>query len=210
VIPLDLPGHGRDHTPIREITLDSYARAVCEVLDRETEGVILVGHSRGGIVISYAAEKCPGRVKKLVYLAAFLLPNGQAMLPFALSDRDSLIGPNLELNEQEGWHMLKDSAFRDALYADCHEEDLELARSLLTREPNAPLATPLRLTEANFGSVRRFYIETLNDRGLSNGMQRKMYGSIPCEKVFSMNTSHSPFLSAPKELASHLLSISRS
>jgi pimeloyl-ACP methyl ester carboxylesterase len=89
VIPLDLPGHGRDHTPIREITLDSYARAVCEVLDRETEGVILVGHSRGGIVISYAAEKCPGRVKKLVYLAAFLLPNGQAMLPFALSDRDS-------------------------------------------------------------------------------------------------------------------------
>ena len=207
VIPLDLPGHGRDHTPIKEITLDSYVDAVCQVLDRERDGAILVGHSRGGIVISQAAERRPKKVKRLVYLAAYLIPNGQAMLPTALSDKDSLIGPNLEMNESEGWHMIKESALRSALYGDCSEEDVELARSLLTREPNAPLATPLSLTEEKFGRVPRVYIETLNDKGVSNSLQRSMCKFLPCEKVLSMRTSHSPFLSAPKELTSHLLSV---
>ena len=84
------------------------------------------------------------------------------------------------------------------------------ARSLLTREPNAPLATPLSLTKANFGRVPRVYIETLKDRGVSIQLQRRMCGTLPCERVLSMDTSHSPFFSAPKELASHLLSLARS
>ncbi len=152
VVSLDLPGHGRDHTPIKEITLDSYVDAVCRVLDQESEGVTLVGHSRGDIVISHAAERRPEKVKTLVYLAAYLIPNGQAMLPTAISDEGSLIGPNLEMNEAEGWHMIKESALRSALYADCDDEDVELACSPLTREPNAPLATPLALTEAKGAS----------------------------------------------------------
>lgn len=206
-ITIDLPGHGRDHTPIQEITLESYADAVCKVLNEQAEPVILVGHSRGGIVISQAAEKCPDKVEKLVYLAAFLIPNGEVMLPTALSDTTSLIVSNLEVNEADGWHMLKEEAFGTALYADCSDEDKELARSLLTPEPNTPVATPLRLTEQNFGRIPRIYIETLNDKGISPTLQKKMYSAVPCERVVSMNTSHSPFLSAPKELASHLISL---
>ena len=210
VISLDLPGHGKDRTPIRDITLESYVDTLCDVLEKEPDGVVLVGHSRGGIVISQAAERMPEKVQMLVYLAAYLVPNGQAMLPIALSDKESLIGPNLELNEAEGWHMIKDSAVRDALYGDCSDEDVELARSLLTREPNAPLATPLALTEANHGSVPRFYIETLNEKGCSTSLQRRMRSFLPCQKVLTMNTSHSPFLSAPNDLAGHLLSLSGS
>ncbi|MDA4113224.1 MAG: alpha/beta fold hydrolase [Thaumarchaeota archaeon] len=209
VLPLDLPGHGRDHTPLEEITLDGYVDAVCRVLDREPGKVTLVGHSRGGIVISQVAERCPEKIETLVYLAAFLIKDGEPMIHTALADKDSLIVQNLELNEQEGWHMLRESAFKSALYGDCTEEDVELARSLLTREPNAPVGTPLHLTQDRFGRVPRVYIETLSDRGISNPVQRKMYTDLPCEEVIAMNTSHSPFLSAPEELASHLISISR-
>jgi pimeloyl-ACP methyl ester carboxylesterase len=208
-IALDLPGHGRDRTPTGDITLDRYAQVVCDAINGASTSVILVGHSRGGIAISQAAEKCPGKISKLVYLAAFLIPDGQAMLPTALSDKESLIVPNLEVNEKEGWHMLKRDAFRSALYHDCDEEDVELASSLLTPEPNAPVGTPLRLTEANYGRVTRIYIETLDDKGITNSLQRKMYGQQPCERVLTMKTSHSPFLSAPAELASHLFSIAR-
>jgi len=209
VLPIDLPGHGRDQTPIKEITLESYVETICRVLEKQPRKVTLVGHSRGGIVISQVAERCPEKIATLVYLAAFLIKNGEPMLQTALSDKDSLIVQNLELNEKEGWHMLKESAFKSALYGDCSEEDIELARSLLTREPNVPVATPLHLTQDKFGNVPRIYIETLKDRGISNSIQKKMYEDLPCEDVVSMNTSHSPFLSAPKELANHLISISR-
>ena len=86
--------------------------------------MILVGHSRGGIVISQTAEYRPEKIQTLVYLAAYLIPNGEAMLPTALGDTESLIASNLVLNEEQGYHMLKQEAFKAALYADCSQEDV--------------------------------------------------------------------------------------
>jgi pimeloyl-ACP methyl ester carboxylesterase len=71
----------------------------------------------------------------------------------------------------------------------------------------APLATPVSTTEENFGRVPRVYISCLLDRALSPPIQEKLYKALPCEKVISLDTSHSPFFSAPEKLASHLLSI---
>ncbi len=206
-IALDLPGHGRDWTAARDVSMQSYVDSVCKILDAQPEPVILVGHSRGGIVISQTAEHRPEKIRALVYLAAFLIPNGEAMLPTALSDTESLIVSNLVVNEEQGYHLLKAEAFRDALYADCSEADVALATALLTPEPNAPVATPLNLSEENFGRVVRVYIETTQDKGVTPTLQKKMYTATPCQKVISMETSHSPFLSAPEKLVSHLTSL---
>ena len=206
-IALDLPGHGRDWSAASEVSLQSYVESVCNTLDAQAEPVILVGHSRGGIVISQAAEHRPEKIRTLVYLAAFLIPHGEAMLPTALSDSESLIVSNMAVNEERCSHMLKAEAFREALYADCSEEDVTLATALLTPEPNAPVATPMHITQEHFGRVPRVYIETLRDRGVSPSLQKKMYTALPCQRVMSMETSHSPFFSAPQELVRHLTSL---
>lgn len=206
-IALDLPGHGRDWTAARDVSMQSYVDSVCQILDAQAEPVILVGHSRGGIVISQTAERRPEKIQTLVYLAAFLIPNGEAMLPTALGDTESRIVSNLVVNEEQGYHMLKAEAFREALYADCSVEDVALATALLTPEPNAPVATPLNLSDEKFGRVARVYIETLQDRGVTPTLQKKMYTATPCQKIISMETSHSPFLSAPEKLVSHLTSL---
>ncbi len=73
----DLPGHGKDRTPIGEVSLEAYAEKICKVLDAELEPVILVGHSMGGIAISQAAEYLPDKIETLVYLTAFLLRDGE-------------------------------------------------------------------------------------------------------------------------------------
>lgn len=208
-IALDLPGHGRNWTPPADISLQDYVDCVCRAIDEQTEPVILVGHSRSGIVLSQVAEYRPDKIKLTIYLAAYLIPGGQAMLPMALSDTDALILPNLILDQKQGWHMLKEEAFKPALYADCPDEDLALCRSLLTPEPNAPSATPLQLTGENFGRVPRVYIECLQDRAVSPKLQKQMYTALSCQKVISMNTSHSPFFSAPEQLTGHLLTLER-
>ena len=53
------------------------------------------------------------------------------------------------------------------------------------------------------------YIETLQDRAVSPSFQKEMYERLPCRKVVSMNISHSPFFSAPEELAGHLDGLAR-
>ncbi len=206
-IAVDLPGLGRDRTPLSEVSLQSYVDRVCAAIDKQSGQVILVGHSRGGIVISQTAEQRPARIEKLVYLAAFLLPGGQAMLPGALDDPGSLLIPNLVPNEAQGYITVREEGCREAFYGDCSEQDVALATLLLTPEPIAPLVTPLDLSERNFGRVPRVYVETLDDCAITVSQQRKMIAAVPCAEVISMNTSHSPFFSAPQELVEHLVSL---
>jgi len=206
-IAVDLPGHGRDRRPLAGITLDDYVRCVTDILDREREPAILVGHSRGGIVISQATEARPDRVRCLVYLAAFLVPDGGTALELALSDRESLVLPGLAFDRTAGWDMLAEHAYREALYADCTDNDIALARLLLTPEPSAPAATPLRLSAAGYGRVPRTYIELTQDRAVSPALQRRMAEQLPCREVRHMHTSHSAYFSAPDELTGHLLEI---
>ena len=208
VIALDLPGHGRDWTAPRGVSLQRYVESVCNVLDAQAESVILVGHSRGGIVISQTAEHRSDKIRTLVYLAAFLIPNGETLMTTAHSDPDSLINSNTVVNQEQGSTMLKAEAFRDALYGDCSQEDIVLATALLTPEPIAPSATPLSLSEEQFGRIPRVYIETLQDKGVTPALQKKMYTVTTCQHIISMDTSHSPFLSQPQQLASHLTSLS--
>ena len=56
VVAFDLPAHGEDTTPVEQVTLASYTDRVVAVLDAQSEPVILVGHSHGGVVITQVAE----------------------------------------------------------------------------------------------------------------------------------------------------------
>jgi pimeloyl-ACP methyl ester carboxylesterase len=209
VIAVDLPGHGEDRPPVGEVTLQDYTDRVCEVLRRQSEQVVLVGHSLSGIAISQAAEQCPGKIKQLVYLSALLLPNGKSAAEVSQEDPESVISQSTELDAENGRLTLKDAGIVDALYNDCSEEDVERARRMIGPQPLAPLATPVQLTEGNYGSVRRAYIKTLQDRAVSPAAQEKMLAELPCEKVISMETGHMSFAASPEELAKNLDSLAR-
>jgi pimeloyl-ACP methyl ester carboxylesterase len=203
----DLPSLGRDRTPIEKITLQSWTDSVCGHLDEEDEPVILVGHSRAGAVISQVAEARPQKVRTLVYLAGYLLADGESVAQRALLDERSLVTPNMVLAPDRKSSTLRDAAARDALYGECTDEDVVLALSLLAPEAVAPLKTPIRTSAENFGRAPRVYIECRRDRAVSLSEQRRMVSAIPCRQVISMDTDHSPFLSAPDELTAHLLSL---
>lgn len=206
----DLPGHGSDKTSVRNITLDSYVETICNILDTQTEPVVLVGHSRGGIVISQTAEARPNRIKCLVYLAAFLLRNGESMMQLAVEDTDSLIPPNLGFSEDRSLHVIKDQdMLKEIFYGDCTNEDVQDAVPRLVPEPTRPIETPLMLSEKNYGRVPRYYIGTLRDKAVSPMLQRRMNSAAPCRKLVWMDTSHSPFYSKPDELASHLITLAQ-
>lgn len=209
VTVLDLPAHGIDATAPATVTLEAYAGCVVAALTACDAPVILVGHSMGGAVISAAAEAMPAKIDRLVYLSAFLLTSGSSLLAVATGDTGSLATPNLIVKAGEGVVDINRDAIEAIFYARCPPEDLQLARTLLRPNPLAPFATPLTLTPANFGSVRRFYISCTRDQAITLAAQRAMYTATPCEAVYELHTDHSPFFSQPAQLGSVLRAIAR-
>lgn len=204
VIATDLPAMGRDRTSVKRVSLATWREHVCRILDEQSEPVVLVGHSRGGIVISEAAEHRPERIRALVYLTAFLPRNGESLFDLASRRKESLVPPNMVMSEDKASSTFRDEYLREAFYADCSDDDVELARLCLTPEPTLPLATPVQLSDARFGTVPRVYIECLRDRAVTPSFARDMYTAQPCREVLTMDTDHSPFFSRPDELAAML------
>jgi pimeloyl-ACP methyl ester carboxylesterase len=159
----------------------------------------------GGIVISQVAEERPEKIATLVYLSAFLLQNGEMVSQVFSLDTDSLLLPTLMVNQEQGYALFKEEApLKEVIYADCSDEDVSRARLLLGPQTLLPFVTPINTTAERFGRVPRVYIECLRDRVISPSSQKKMYTALPCQQIITMDTSHSPFFSAPEELARHL------
>jgi pimeloyl-ACP methyl ester carboxylesterase len=204
-IAIDLPGMGRDKTPIPEVKMKTTVQKICALIDSIPGKIILVGHSKNGIMISQAAEYRPDKIEKLVYLAAYLIPNGKTQREYSIQDTEGWLKPYVTQYPETNSHTLQPEIYREGLYHDCDDSITELAKVLLSHEPVESGITPLELSEENFGRVPRVYIECTEDRAVTPFIQRKMYTETPCEKVYRLETSHSPFFSKPKELVEILL-----
>ncbi len=204
VITPDLPGHGRDPTPAGSVTLAAYADRVSAALAAAGKPAVLVGHSMGGMAITQAAADHPEHVALLVYLAAFLPRDGQSLADLAEGETENLLTPNSVPNAQRTAILLREDALRPALYADCREEDIALARRLIRPEPLAPLSQPIRAAPERLDRIPRVYLECRHDRALPLARQRLMQAARPCREVIGLESGHSPFFSVPDSLVEYL------
>jgi hypothetical protein len=159
VFAIDLPGMGRDKTPIQNVTMEMAVAKICGLIDSIEGKVILVGHSKNGIMISQAAEYRPDKIEKLIYLAAYLIPNGKTQREYSMQDTKGVLKPFVTKHEDTNSTTLGVDIYKEGLYHDCDDYITELAKVLLSHEPFITGITPLQLTEENFGRVPRFYIE---------------------------------------------------
>jgi pimeloyl-ACP methyl ester carboxylesterase len=207
VIP-ELPGHGDDQTPVSQVSLPGYVDTVVKAIEAQPGEVVLVGHSMGGIVLSMVAERIPDRISSLVYVAAYLLPSGQSVVQASQAATDSVVGANMVFAPDYSTVSIKPEALREAFAADASDADFEQLRTRTRPEPTGPFNTPLELTPERFGRVRRTYIKTLADRAVTPTLQDAMLAALPAAQVVSLNTGHTPFLSAPEQLAAQIIALS--
>ena len=93
----------RDHLLDPSIDLARHISDVVKVLEFEDlQGVILVGNSSGGMVITGVAESVPERIAQLVYLDAFVPEDGQSLVSLLPPERRQAM-EDLVQAEGEGW-----------------------------------------------------------------------------------------------------------
>jgi pimeloyl-ACP methyl ester carboxylesterase len=204
----DLPGMGGDEPTLAAITLEGWGAYVADHCRRASAPVILCGHSRGGLVISSAAEQAPEAISALVYICAMLLPDEMSRSRFK-----EMAEPNPEFDAiirhlPHGHGIDVDQEGAPFVFAQRSPFDAaQAAAARLVTEPMSPRTDRLTLTDGRYGSVPRHYIECLHDLTIPIADQRAMQALLPCESVTTLEADHSPFLSTPQELADALLSI---
>jgi pimeloyl-ACP methyl ester carboxylesterase len=190
VVAPDLPGHGRNAG--RPGVFSGYVDCVVDVLNRQAEPVVLVGHSMGGGVITAAGEAAPDRIAKLVYLTAFLGPSG-ANMSGALSAKAN--GGAIPVEEEKSFAIL---------YHDCPPEDVMLARLCLTPQALEPLTAPIVWTPQRWGRIPRAFVGCLDDRVFAIADQRQRAAITEGAEFVELAAGHSPFFSTPQTLADTL------
>lgn len=209
VIALDLPSHNQDKTLIENITLADDVNKVVEIANQQAGAVILVGHSSGGIVISQAAEILgTQKVAKLVYLDAFLPKNGESV--FVIAEKNNPIPPKdrpkpfFMVSENQKTAAINFETVVNMLYHDCSAEDISLAKLSLGVQALASIGTPVQVSEEVYGKIPKIYILCTKAKDLDKS---KISMNVPCQKIYKLESSHSPFFSKPKELAKILAEI---
>ncbi|MET3501375.1 pimeloyl-ACP methyl ester carboxylesterase [Mucilaginibacter rubeus] len=200
VTVVNLPGHGADETPVDQISLQGYVDAVKKAIGSQKE-VILVGHSFGGIVISEVAEQIPSQIKKLIYVAAYLPKNGQSLLDVANTDANSDVPKYLQIEKEKGTAGIAANGIASTFVPDAPQQVQAYVVAHFKAEPLAPLATPVTLTAASFGTVSKVFIHTFNDKVNSYSLQQRMVKDASITRLYGLPSSHTPFVSMPAVLS---------
>lgn len=202
----DLPGMGENcSVSTGDATLALWGDYVADLV-RSAEGpVVLVGHSRGGLVIGEAAERVPERIVGLVYVCALIIPPAHTALS-VMGIENVNDGPAAVTKDGKAFFISAEAAI-PLFYNRCSTEDAASAAEHLCLEPLAPNATPTTITEERWGRIPRACIQTRHDRAFDISRQTINRAAAPCDPVLIIDGDHSPFLSAAPELAGAILQV---
>lgn len=202
---VDLPGRAGQPGAPGEQSLESYREAVLAKVRSLPGKIILVGHSFGGIVVSDVAEAIPDRVAEIIYVAALLPRDGEALNDLLPQDRWSRMGPKSFQPDPRSATASIAREDRVRLFcADCPAPVKARFAAAMLAEPLPPLGQKVRLSDA-FAAIPKAYVYTRNDAILSYPFQQLMVQRTPVRETLTLDTGHAPFLSAPAALAAALI-----
>jgi pimeloyl-ACP methyl ester carboxylesterase len=195
---VDLPSAGPDLPPgsssLPDRTAD--AAATLAVIEQVAGPVVLVGHSYGGMVISEAGAH--PAVTHLVYVCAFAPAPGETLIGLAASEPPSLLGAAIQFGPGRGLLHIDPAQATEVFYADLAPAAAADAVAQLVPSTASSLVQPA--TNVAWMDRPTTYVVCEQDNALSPARERAMAERIGAQ-IWSLPTSHSPFLSQPEALA---------
>jgi pimeloyl-ACP methyl ester carboxylesterase len=188
----------RSHLATPDVSLETHIQDVVNVLFYEDlHDVILVGHSYGGMVATGVADRTSDRIKKVIYLDAFVPKDGECLNDLT---RPRVGGPSGGPPPADGWLVPPMPASADAT-----AEDQAWLAPRRGPQPRKTFEEPVRLTGA-IDTLPRVYIYCLRIRpGDVFGQFAARARTESGWQYEEIDSTHSPNVTEPEALASILL-----
>lgn len=163
------------------------------VLDRQDGPVVLVGHSWGGTVITEAGNS--DKVKKLVYVAAFIPDAGESTLDLVekVAAPKGILAPDAKGNVYLG----------KATFQETFANGQTKEKSDFMYDSQIPLTVKSftdKITTAAWKSKPVYAVKPSNDETIDMGLEDTMYKRANA-KVAHIKGGHTLFMTSPKEIA---------
>ena len=206
VLSVDLPGRGTSTIDLDDLTVGACVVHVVEQIDdADIDEVVLVGHSLGGIVVSGVAIRLgPDRVRRLVFLAATIPPDGGAVV--------DTLGRGMQFTVRVAARRRRLASYPRRL-ADANfcngMSDLQRRFVLDNLVPDAPWLITEPVSRAGLSArIPRTWVLTTDDRAVSPDQQRRNIDHLGgVDEVIELATCHDAMVSAPGELAGILAAL---
>jgi pimeloyl-ACP methyl ester carboxylesterase len=180
---------------------ERYAGAVLAATPNTANGIVLVGHSLGGLTIPIVAGRI--RTRMAIYLCA-LIPVPGLSFDAQHADFDTGFRPSeTAVANPDGSASWPERGAIEVFYHDCDPEIAIASAQRLRRQQwrITQEVTPLR----EWPSVPSAYITCADDRVVSKAYSGRAARELLQVESIEMPGGHSPFLSRPKELARQML-----
>lgn len=171
----EYPGHGSD--PNKAVTHAVLTKSIADYIQSNNlHNVVLVGHSFGGSLVQTVAQLVPERLKRLVFLNAFVLNDGERVADeFPPTARETF--QQLRQSSKDDTIMLPFPLFRETFV---NLASLALAQQLynkITPEPAKPFFEKLDLKKFYSLTLPKSYLYLTEDNVLPQGSNE--YGWHP-------------------------------
>lgn len=186
------------------IDLDTFVRDIENVLAWEDlHDVVLVGHSFGGLTITGVADRMPQRLRRLVYLDAFILGSGVSTfdtLPPALVEK-------LRASAQNACQGLGVPPPRPAALGLLREADAQFVGARLTPQPLGVYESALQLRHSIGNGLPCSYWHC-TDPSFAALEGARLWARAQADWEWrELATGHDAMVSAPELVVKHLLDI---
>jgi pimeloyl-ACP methyl ester carboxylesterase len=190
----------REHLASRATGLNTHIADIVNLLLMEDlKDVVLVGHSYAGFVATGVADRSPARVRRLVYLDAFVPENGKSLADYVPPDRRPAF-------EQTG----KEKGFYDpfplAPFGVTKPEDVAWAQPRLRKQPAATFLQPLKL-RGGAPKMPSVYIRCIEPAYPQFEGFAQRLRNAPGWKYLEVKGGHDAMITNPRGVADTLLSL---
>jgi pimeloyl-ACP methyl ester carboxylesterase len=184
----------RSHLARPDIDLDTHIADVVSLLEMEDlRDVVLVGHSYGGMVITGAADRAHQRIRRLVYLDAFVPEDGKCLLDYAIPERAARM-------REEGEKTGSVAPPPLSLWGLTRKEHLDFVKPREVRHPFGTMRQTIRLA-GNTGRLPKTFIYCSSPATGSFDQFAAQYRDAPGWRFFELPTGHDAMILMPERVA---------
>ena len=225
--PLDKAAFAREPSSLASFTIADYEAAVLDGARKaQAAGVkrlVAVGHSMGGVPLTFAASRAPELFASLVYLAALTPTKGKpagaylqlkdqtenSQLGAALLADPAVVGAlRIDPRSQDEGYL---DAFKKALAADVDDKLLGAVKHLLTPDAPVSLYGESLTLSAGYGDLPKRFIRAIHDKTLLPSTAQAIVTDVNdnwphqrCDMI-DIATSHEVMFANPRLLSDLLI-----